>query len=121
MGVEIGETYKDPESARFTPNGIELTEKSVAKDAGGGITLDSIYNAPGIDVQVILARGGATNTLKGTDGVTDIQTPASIVAAHEVLGHARLNITGQAHGETEARAVENEVRRGRGLRERYNP
>ena len=67
-----------------------------------------------------LSRQGNTNPanqLKNTQGRV-ISDPGSIIAAHEVLGHALGMITGQGGSEIRAREVKNEIRRGRGLEER---
>lgn len=48
-----------------------------------------------------------------------VDNPVSLIAAHEVLGHARLAILGKPNGEPEAREVENEVRERRGYPLRY--
>ncbi len=113
IGVEIGEKYRDD-------NTFGRPERSVREYAGGGVALYGM-SAGSRGVQVILARDGAREDVLGSDGVTRVHTPRSIVAAHEVLGHARLRILGKVHNEKAAREVENEVRRGRGLAERYNP
>lgn len=71
-------------------------------------------------VEVSLSRGGNPYQLYGTSG-QPISDPVSIIAAHEVLGHARRQLLGLPDGEHEARGDENEVRTGRGLPERNNP
>ena len=98
----------------------ETTSHDVAIEAGGGVTIPAGLSKSG-DIEVYLARQGNPNyPLKGTNG-QPISDPKSIIAAHEVLGHARLQLLGQPSGEHEARSVENEVRKGRGLDERDNP
>jgi hypothetical protein len=107
VGVEISETYTASDGST----------KSTSTDAGGGVT---VYNKPGFDSQVYLARGGNP---AGVPGVTNptIGDPKSIIAAHEVLGHARLALAGQPHGQAQAVDVENEIREGRGLEKRKYP
>lgn len=85
---------------------------SVSKDYGGGVTYDT--KKGNADVQVYLSRNGhPKGTVLGMNG-NQVPDPVSLIAAHEVLGHARLAILGQPNGEREAKVVENEVREGRG-------
>jgi hypothetical protein len=84
---------------------------------GGGVTIDASISLSG-DVEVYLSRAAKDITQgTGLDG-KPVHTPPSIVAAHELLGHGRRKLRGESAAEPEALKVENEVRKGRGLKER---
>ena len=104
--VSISETYQ-------TNNGPVLR---TGANAGGGVTIYPQGSRSG-DTEVYLARGGSPFPTFGVRGQV-ISDPVSIIAAHEVLGHARLHMLGLPSGQRQAIDVENEVRRGRGLEER---
>jgi hypothetical protein len=104
VGVAIADTYE-----------VRGVSTSIPSDAGGGIT---VYEATSnVDVAVFLGRQGNPAGVKGVSG-NQIGDPKSVIAGHELLGHARLFILGQPHGQPEAIGVENEIRKGRGLEER---
>jgi hypothetical protein len=82
----------------------------------GGVTLRKTESLSG-NIEVYLAPKGAMAPVRDISG-KPIPTPKSIVASHEVLGHARhLMILGRS-SEAGARVIENIVREGRGLPKR---
>jgi RHS repeat-associated protein len=110
IGVSISDTFQMKGSDKVI---------STTDFGGGGVTVPKLFSSTG-EVQVYLSRQGNTNPdtqLRNANGKV-ISDPVSIIAGHEVLGHALGIITGQLHGEFRAREVENEIRRGRGLDER---
>ena len=89
--------------------------------SGPGVTIPGSASDSGQE-EVYLGRAGLPKdaVIFGKNG-RQISAPRSIIAAHEVLGHARLDILyGEAAGALERPTidVENEIRRGRGLAER---
>jgi RHS repeat-associated protein len=111
VNVSISETFQ-------YHVGDQSVTDSVA-DHGGGVTIGPSASESG-ETEVHLSAQGASIQLADTNG-NPIPSPKSIVAAHEVMGHARRLLLGLPNTEHRARSDENEVRNGRGLPPRPNP
>ena len=104
VGIDESFQYKDKSG--------DVQTASTAK--GGGGTTVSQYASMSGDVEVHLSRSSFIPTVPGLSG-HPVKVLRSLVAGHEVLGHAMgLLILGHST-ETDAVLFENQIRRGRGL------
>jgi RHS repeat-associated protein len=104
--VSVSQTVVDPKSGKTV---------DVTKVGGGGATLiDKNGNA-----KVVLSPSGAGGMLQRPlplqNGGLERLTPNSIIAGHELLGHALEGMLGHDHSEPAAIHVENQLRQEQGL------
>jgi RHS repeat-associated protein len=112
------------EQAVAVKNKGQANEEKLSVDvraiANGGLTVYGDNTESG-DIEVTLSRKRSDQSVRLEDG-TDAIPDRGIIAAHEVLGHARLEMLGfRQVTEQGAVNVENEVRDGRGLTRRRVP
>ena len=104
--VSLAATAKDPSTGKIV---------DIAKDTHGGITF---ANSSGNSKVVLSPTGGGGMFQKPTllqNGGVELITPKSIIAGHELLGHALENMIGGDPSEGNAKRIENQLRGEQGM------
>jgi hypothetical protein len=109
VGINESFQYKDGSQIKTASTG----------EGGGGTTVSKDKSMSG-DVEVHLSRSNFIPMVPGLSG-EPVMVSRSIVAGHEVLGHARELLILGTSSEENAVLFENQIRRGRGLPLRQVP